>query len=210
MQLPCFSTDWLHGAKVVRTPNFEFKDKRRLRSENSRRAIVLAALDLLQEGMLQPSIQQIAARAAVGERTYFRHFSDMDELFEEVHNEIYASSVELFKGGDRSGLIGERIEKSVRHRTAAFEQVGNLILATQVMFWDSEALRENLSNAHLDLRKDLEDWLPELKNLAFEEREAIVAVASFDNWRRLRKHQNLAPGESREVIVLLLRNLLNA
>ncbi len=194
---------------MIRSPNFEFKDKRRLRSENSRRAIVLAALELLEEGILQPTVQQIADRAGVGGRTYFRHFADMEELFVEVHNEIYASSVELFRGGDRSGLVSERIEKSVRHRTEAFEQVGNLILATQVMFWESEALRENLSNAQLDLRTDLEDWLPELKNLALEKREAIVAIASFDNWRRLRDRQNLTPDQSRQVISSLLRKVLD-
>lgn len=165
---------------------------------------MLAALELLEEGILQPTVQQIAERAGVGGRTYFRHFADMEELFVEVHNEIYTSSVELFRGGDRSGLVGERIEKSVRHRTEAFEQVGNLILATQVMFWESEALRENLSNAQLDLRKDLEDWLPELKNLALEKREAIVAIASFDNWRRLRERQNLTPDQSRQIISSLL------
>ena len=56
-------------------------DGRRLRSERSQTAIIEAALTLMEEGTLVPTAQQIADRAGVGIRSFFRHFADMDSLF---------------------------------------------------------------------------------------------------------------------------------
>ena len=59
-------------------------DGRRQRSERSRLAIIEATLALMYEGVLIPTAQQIADRAGVGIRSFFRHFGDMDSLFTEV------------------------------------------------------------------------------------------------------------------------------
>ena len=61
--------------------NAEVVDGRRLRSERSRQAIVDAAIELMHNGVLVPTAQQISDRAGVGIRTFFRHFTDMETLF---------------------------------------------------------------------------------------------------------------------------------
>ena len=48
-------------------------DGRIQRSERSRETIVQAMLDLIGEGTLSPTAQQVAVRADVGVRTVFRH-----------------------------------------------------------------------------------------------------------------------------------------
>ena len=49
-------------------------DGRRLRSDRSRQVIVEAMLQLINEGNLVPTAQQIANHAKVGIRSVFRHF----------------------------------------------------------------------------------------------------------------------------------------
>ena len=64
-------------SKVVDIPVVDeavVADGRRMRSERSRDAIIEAALQLVQEGILVPTAQQIADRAGVAMRTFFRHF----------------------------------------------------------------------------------------------------------------------------------------
>jgi len=52
-------------------------DGRVRRSQRSRASMVQALFDLVGEGILQPTGQQVAERARVGLRTVFRHFSDL-------------------------------------------------------------------------------------------------------------------------------------
>src|SRR5262249_35992701 len=59
-------------------------DGRQRRSERSRGAIVQALFELTRAGELEPTAQQVAARARVGIRSVFRHFADMDSLYAEL------------------------------------------------------------------------------------------------------------------------------
>jgi AcrR family transcriptional regulator len=52
-------------------------DGRRVRSERSRKSIIDAMLQLVEEGILVPTAQQVSERAGVSLRSVFRHFSDM-------------------------------------------------------------------------------------------------------------------------------------
>lgn len=69
---------------VVDKGSTPVSDGRRLRSERSQQAIVDASHALISEGNLIPTAQQIADRAGVGIRSFFRHFADMETLFEAV------------------------------------------------------------------------------------------------------------------------------
>ena len=56
-------------------------DGRLLRTERSRQLIIEALHELINEGILVPTAQNVADRAGVGIRTVFRHFADMETLF---------------------------------------------------------------------------------------------------------------------------------
>ena len=164
-------------------------DGRRKRSERSRLAILDAALALQEEGILVPTAQQISDRSGVGIRSFFRHFEDMESLFEAGDALIRDSYEALFLGGDRAGTLGERIEHAVERHAAAYEKIRNVILGTHAQLWRYEVLRKNYARNQRGLRKDLDDWLPELKSLPGDKREAVDAIASFEMWHRLREHQ---------------------
>ena len=186
----------------------EAVDGRRLRSERSRLAIVEAALALQEEGVLVPTAQQISDRAGVGIRSFFRHFEDMEALFEAADDHIRDSYEALFLGGDRDGTLEERIDHAVKRHADAYESVSNIVLGTHAQLWRYEILRRNYARNQRALRRDLDDWLPELKSVPRDARESIDAIASFEMWHRLRYHQSMSKKASISIIKRLLSNLI--
>ena len=183
-------------------------DGRRLRSERSRKAIIDASLAFLNEGVLVPTAQQVAERAGVGIRSFFRHFEDMGSLAAATDAEIRDSYESLFLGGDREGTVTERIERAVERHADAYEIVKHIMLSTQVQRWRYKFLRDAYARNQRGLRKDLDDWLPELKNLPRARREAVDAVASFEMWHRLREQQGLSTKASLKIVIDLLKGLI--
>lgn len=186
----------------------EVVDGRRLRSERSRNAIIEAAVELMQEGLLVATAQQVAERAGVGIRSFFRHFEDMESLAKAIDEQLGNSWGDLFVGGDRDGTLAERLEHAIERRADAYEQVGNIILSTTAQRWRYETLRKNYARALRGLRKDLNDWMPELNLLPREDREAVDAIASFEMWHRLRDHQGLSKKSSIKIVTNLLKGLI--
>ncbi|CAI8337579.1 MAG: Uncharacterised protein [Halieaceae bacterium] len=183
-------------------------DGRRLRSERTRLAIIDAAIALQEEGVLVPTAQQISDRAGVLIRSFFRHFEDMEALFKVADDHIRESYESLFRGGDRTGTLAQRIDSAVAHRAHAFERVTNMMLGTKAQLWRYEMLRKNYARNQRALRKDIVDWLPELGALSEPAQEAVDAVTSFEMWHRLRSEQGLAPDDSAQIITSLLNHLI--
>ena len=185
-------------------------DGRRQRGERTRQAIIEAALSLQEEGVLVPTAQQISDRAGVLIRSFFRHFDDMETLFKAADDQQRDSYEALFIGGDRQGSLSERVHGAVERRSAAFEQLKNLVLGTKAQLWRYEMLRKNYARNQKGLRKDLEAWLPELNGLPEVECESVHAIASFEMWNRLRSEQGLPEKASISVIQSTLISLLRS
>ena len=194
---------------MSRNTSAKVPDGRRLRSERSRQAIIDAAISLMDEGMLVATAQQVADRADVGIRSLFRHFSDMESLYQAVDDQIRGDYEALFLGGDRDGTVDERIQRMAERRAAAYEAVKTVVLATKAQLWRYEVLRKNYARNQRGLRKDLESWLPELLTDDPETQEAANAVASFEMWHRLREDQRLSRKRSIAVIVHMLTALIS-
>ena len=195
---------------MTKTSKPESLDGRRLRSERSRQAIIDAALGLMEEGNLVPTAQQISDRAGIGIRSFFRHFSDMETLFACIDEQIREPTEALFKGGDREGNLQERIQHAVERRAAGYEAQTKMILSTAAQMWRYQLLRRNYARYQRGLRRDLDDWLPELARLPGPRREAIDALTSFEMWHRLRYHQKLGRKASIDVLVDALSTLIPA
>ena len=183
-------------------------DGRRQRSERSQTAIIEAALALMNEGALVPTAQQIADRAGVGIRSFFRHFADMDSLFLAADEMLISSYEALFEVDNRAGTLSERVARAVDLYGNAFDQLRPIILCTQAQLWRSPKLRENYAWHQKRLRRELELWLPEVVALPADRREALHAVASFDMWHRLREHQGLSPKASSDIVTSLVNDLI--
>jgi AcrR family transcriptional regulator len=183
-------------------------DGRRLRSERSRQTIIEAMLSLVEEGILVPTAQQVSERAGVGIRSVFRHFSDMESLFATADIEIRDQYQGLFSGGNREGSLQERLLHAVEQRAIAYEATSSYLLTTKAQLWRYPILREQYARTQRQLRKDLDDWLPELKTLSSEDRELVDAVSSFEHWHRLREQQGLNKKTSVRLTIQLLQLIL--
>lgn len=185
-------------------------DGRRQRSERSQVAIIGAALALMEEGTLVPTAQQIADRAGVGIRSFFRHFADMDALFLAADEMLLDSYEALFGVEERSGSLDERIARSVDLYFNAFDKLRQIILCTQALLWRFPKLKENYAWYQKRLRRELELWLPEVSELPVERREAIHAAVSFEMWYRLREHQGLPQKLSCDIVKKLIAGLVSS
>ncbi len=132
----------------------------------------------------------------------------METLFEAADDHIRGSYEALFLGGDRDGTLEERIDHAVKRHADAYESVSNIVLGTHAQLWRYEILRKNYARNQRGLRKDLDDWLPELKSVPRDTRESIDAISSFEMWHRLRYHQGLSKAASINIIKALLNSLM--
>ena len=189
----------------------QFHDGRRLRSERSRKAMIDAALELIEDGNYAPTAKQISARAGVGIRSFFRQFEDMDQFFAAVDEQTVGSFWERFlHEGDREGVLAERLDSIVATYAKAFEEHRSLLLATKSLRWSSRVLKENYERYQQISRANKERWLPEIRQLPSDERELADAYLSFEMWHRLRDIQGLSCETTETLILKALENLLTA
>lgn len=173
--------------------NLQDKDKldgRLERSKKSRDLIIKAMRDLIDEGILSPTAQQVAETAQVGIRTVFRHANDMETLFRLITKANAEKRSKYFLKADTNGNLEERIEKLARSRGEGYTEMQNFILATAASKWKYKFLDNQYKGANKMLKKNLHEWLPEMNNLDEEKQAMVEAIMSFEYWHRLRVHQN--------------------
>jgi AcrR family transcriptional regulator len=185
-------------------------DGRQRRSERSREAIVQALFDLVGEGILQPTAQQVAETAGVGIRSVFRHFADMDSLFAEMDARLQAEAHPLLRGDPPEADASKRARALVLRRIAFFEKIAPYKRAGTIQRWRSEFLRGQHGVLVRALRADLLRWLPELRRAPADLVEAFDLVLSFEAWDRLRTDQRLGCGRARDVMLRTVLALLTA
>ena len=166
-------------------------DGRVRRGERNREAIVDALFELVREGELQPTAEQVAERAGVGTRTVFRHFDDMESLHAELSARLEREILPLYETGPRDGDLDPRLRELVGRRALIYERITPFKRSGNLQRWRSPFL----SQAHADmvrrLRSDLLETLPELRDAPPALLEALDLVTSFEAWDRLRAEQRL-------------------
>ena len=190
------------------TEGAEHSDGRRRRSQDSRARIVAAMLDMVHDGEMTPSAEQVAARAGVGLRTVFRHFKDMDSLYREMSRTIEA---ELQKAIDQPFVAttpSERIVELVHRRAAVYETITPFKRASDVHRQESRFLEADHARLVAMARDILRRELP--PELARDRTtfEILDLLLSFESWNRLRRDQGLSVRHAREVLEAAVRRQL--
>jgi AcrR family transcriptional regulator len=183
-------------------------DGRLRRGEKSRGAIVAALFELVGEGVLQPTAQQVAARAGVGIRSVFRHFADMDRLFATMDERLAAEVMPILRGPRAAGPVRERARALVERRARAFERIAPFKRSSNVQRWRSDFLRARHAALVRHLRADLLHALPELADATPETLDAADAATSFEAWDRLRSDQRLSRERAKAAVERTLLALL--
>lgn len=198
-----------HNSRMA-TPAENPTDGRMKRSERSREAIVQAMLDLIGEGTPLPTAQQVAARADVGVRTVFRHFSDMDTLFATMHERMKAEIERLFVDAVQTGPIESRVRGLLDARLQLFERTAPYSRSARHQRFRSAFLREQHERNVRDLRRDLRRWLPEIERADAAVAEGLELALSFEAWDRLRVDQRLGARRTRDTLERLVEGLIAA
>jgi len=184
-------------------------DGRRQRSETSRKRIVRAMLELIGAGDVSPSAENVAARAGLGLRTVFRHFENMETLYQEINAAITAElrpvAEEPFSSPDWRGQLGEIVERRVR----IFERIMPFKIAADVHRHHSPFLARKAEEMTREQRDALVRAVPAGQRADNAFFEALDLILSFETWRRLRKEQKLSVARARRTLDLLLDALMN-
>lgn len=187
--------------------NLALSDGRLQRSERSREAIVQALLSLVREGHPRPTAERVAEKAGVGIRTVFRHFSDMDSLFVQLHEQLSAELIPLL-GEPQPGTLAERCRALLANLSTFYERYAPFRKSSELQLWRSPFLQQQRRNEALRLRENLINWLPELRNAPVDTLEACDVLASFEAWSRLRVTQELSRNRVMKVTEKALLKIL--
>ena len=194
----------------------EALDGRQGRALRSRRAICEACLDLVQEGVLQPSADQIADRAGLSRRSIFYHFSDLAALYDAVVEAGMERCAPLLEPIPPSAPVGARVarlgEVCARFFEATTPYRRSMAAGALVGPVKGEAVRV----ARELLRRQRDDiaalFAGELTTLEAPERveliEALAAAVSPGTWEHLRTSRGLSLARARAVMQRSLAALL--
>lgn len=183
-------------------------DGRRLRSEDSRRRIIAALLDLVQEGDYDPSAETVAERAGVGLRSVFRHFKDMESLRSEIMQRIISLVAEIRAKPFPGPTWRENLDEVIKRRAEAFEILTPFRLAGLAHRRRSQVVEANNELINHALRLVLVNVLPPEVVENKPALEALDMVMSMDAWIRLRLDQKLSPEEAVAVVRRLVATQL--
>jgi AcrR family transcriptional regulator len=180
----------------------ETRDGRVLRGARNRLVIVEALLELVRDGEIQPTAEQVAKRAGVGTRTVFRHFDDMESLYAEMDARVTAENLPLAAPEPkRDSPLRERVQALVHERVRIFERIAPFKRAGNLQRPRSRFLQERHSDMNRRLRADAAAWLaPELDAGPESLLDAIELLTSFEAWDRLRSDQRLGRERASRVI----------
>lgn len=196
----------------------ERADGRLSRTRRSRLAICDACLDLVEEGVLQPSADQVAERSGLSRRSVFYHFSDLPALYDAVVEEGMRRCAPLLKEIPREGSARERVALLAEGRARFLEATTPFRRAMTASALVGPTRRQAVRVARDLLRAQRDEiaglFDAELETLSPNEHaevcEALSVAASPATWEYLRFSRGLPVARARAVmersLIALLRD----
>ncbi|MDQ1481718.1 MAG: hypothetical protein QOI44_2579 [Actinomycetota bacterium] len=180
-------------------------DGRTQRGQRNREAIIDALLACYDDGILRPSVDEVAARAGVSARSLHNHFEDVEALRAEVAQRQWQRFASFVTAIDASLPIAERVEQLVAQRAAFFEGVTPVRRAALLSVADSPTIAANLARLDRTLRRQLDRGFP---GFAADQLDALDAFTSWDTWNRLRTAQGCTVSRARRILKTTTRTLV--
>ena len=189
-------------------PPPDLVDGRRERSRASRARIVAAMLDLVGKGEVNPGAAQVAHAAQVGLRTVFRHFDDMDSLYQEMSQLIEAQVMPIALEPFVATQWRDRLREMAERRMRVFDAILPYRISANIKRFQSDFLMRDYRRM-LRLESDtIEAVLPPHVHADRVHAQAIGVPLSFQCWRLLRHDQALEFAAARAVLLTLLEAVL--
>lgn len=185
------------------------EDGRRLRSDRSRRAIIEALFELMRDGDMRPTAASVAERANVGLRTVFRHFEDMESIFEEMTDELKAVIMPRVLAPLETSTWRDRLLELADRNADIYEDVFPMQVALIIRRFQSDFLTRQYQSEVELLRSSLKSFLPKQIVQNRTRFAAIEVNLTFATWRRLREDQRLSVKRAKETLRFILIALVS-
>jgi AcrR family transcriptional regulator len=194
---------------MSQSPNAEVStDGRKARGQASRRKLVAAMMVLVEEGNVVPTAEQVASRAAVGLRTVFRHFDDMESLYREIATEVMKLITPQINKPFKAVDWRERLDEVIERRSDLFETILPFRIATETLRHTSPTLQQN-QVLFVQLQGNLlRRFLPEALQQNVALFNALNMVLSISTWQQLRLEQKLDKVTARQTVSVIVRGLI--
>lgn len=126
-------------------------DGRTARRDRGRTAVLESALQLFEEGNLEPTHEEIAERAGVSTRSVYRYFENRDILVRAVIAHKQLSVLPYFQIGEATeGELNARIDRFIDSRLKIYDAIGATSRAMTIKSASDPIIREQV-----DFRKSI-------------------------------------------------------
>jgi AcrR family transcriptional regulator len=181
-------------------------DGRVQRGTRNREAIIDALLSCYEDGVIRPSVAEVASRAGISTRSVHNHFEDVEALRAEVAQRQWARYAHLADPPPANEPLPSRVRLLVEGRSALFEAVTPVRRAALLSVHGSPSIARNLARLDRFLRSQLAEVFP---GLDADRLEAVDALVSWDMWNRLRRAQGCSAARARRVLVTAIQTLID-
>jgi AcrR family transcriptional regulator len=173
--------------------------------------VVDAILDLLNEGVVQPTAQEVSDRSGVSMRSIFRLFQDVEALHGAAVERQLARVRPLLGPLPTEGPLAERIGALADDRARFFDAVAPVRRLAVRRAPESPLIRAELARLDRYFRSQVAAvFATELTGArsAGPLLDALDAVTSWEAWDRLRRAQDLTTVAARSVVASTVTALL--
>jgi TetR/AcrR family transcriptional regulator, regulator of autoinduction and epiphytic fitness len=185
-------------------------DGRTLRRTRNRTAVLDAVLELFEGGSIEPSVDEVAARAGVSNRSIYRYFEDRDGLVRAaVAHALNRYGPEMLLEQSGVGSFEERVDHFVDHRLHVYSAMAPITRAAKVAAFNEPTIAHQFEIGRLNMRQQfLDHFAAELSPLAPGMQTRVVTAAElpfqFESFEFLRRSTNGMFDEMRTILVDLL------
>jgi AcrR family transcriptional regulator len=189
-------------------------DGRSLRRERNRQDIVDALLGLIENGETEISAALIASKAGLSERSIFRYFDDVNDLYRSVCDLAFSKEIEYALIDDAGvGSLDTKIENFVNQRVRIYTMNEKIAPAARSFAFKNPIIKNQLVVGRKLLRTQIIKHFAEELSV-FDKQQQQVAVAiidsltTFESYDMMRSDQRMSVQAIKSILTESIRKAL--
>ena len=189
-------------------------DGRSLRRERNRQDIVDALLGLIENGETEISAALIASKAGLSERSIFRYFDDVNDLYRSVCDLAFSKEIEYALIDDAGiGSLDTKIENFINQRVRIYTMNEKIAPAARSFAFKNPIIKNQLVVGRKLLRTQIIKHFAEELSV-FDKQQQQVAVAiidsltTFEYYDMMRSDQKMSVQTIKSILTESIRKAL--
>ena len=190
-------------------------DGRSLRRERNRQDIVDALLGLIENGETEISAALIASKAGLSERSIFRYFDDVNDLYRSVCDQAFSKEIEYALIDDAGvGSLDTKIENFVNQRVRIYTMNEKIAPAARSFAFKNPIIKNQLVVGRKLLRTQImKHFAEELSVIDKQQQQIAVAIidslTTFEYYDMMRSDQKMSVQAIKSVLTESIRKALS-